>query len=86
MTSDRFLMDNGGGEHTKLWRQRIEVWVWRDAPAGYSHAIQLHDEDGHPVDAFGEPIDGTFLEPSPKNPLTDYNVTHISGRPASRKD
>lgn len=69
---DLFLMDNGAGYVTQLWRHEIirQTWrkvVWRDAPPGEPHEIQLDDIDGHPVDDFGLPLDGKFVDTFAKN-------------------
>lgn len=74
MPSDLFLMDEG--EHhgrrytTRLYRHHIvrrnwAKFVWRDAPPG-SHSqsvtLQFDDIDGKPVDSFGLPLLGNFIE------------------------
>ena len=64
--SDRFEMDNGAGYHTQLWRVLDVIYVGRDAPPGEPYTIEIGDEDGHPVDDFGLPIDGKFIT-SPQN-------------------
>lgn len=67
MPNDIFLMDNGADYHTRLWRVRVMgYWRWRDAPAG-KWQLEFDDEDGHPVDVFGLPLDGEFVEASIKN-------------------
>lgn len=63
-----FLMDNGAGYTTQLWRQEIirahwRKWVWRDAPPGERHEIQLDDDDGHPCEtAWGLHVPGKFVD------------------------
>lgn len=69
MASDRFLMDNGAGYHTDLWRHEIvrRTWTkiqWRDAPPGEKWEIWFDDIDGKPVDNFGIPLDGEFIDVS----------------------
>ena len=71
MPSDRFTMNNGGGYETDLWRHEIirrhwRKFVWRDAPPGERHEIQVDDIDGHPCDDFGLPLRGKFVAPSNK--------------------
>lgn len=62
MKTDHFLMDNGAGYHTRLWRVWSGTkWVWRDAPVG-DPAIELDDEKGRPVDVFGLPVNGSFCD------------------------
>lgn len=72
MKTARFMMDNGAGIYTHLWRVLLvqpaqdeatceATWVWRDAPAGHEWEISLHEIDGHPVDDFGEQLAGKFL-------------------------
>lgn len=73
MPSDRFRMDHGAGYTTLLWRQEIvrkhwRKWVWRDAPPGEPHEIQLDDDDGHPCEpAFGLRLPGKFVDVSAKD-------------------
>jgi len=68
MTSE-FLMDNGAGVVTHLWRTAGtgRRYIWRDGPPGDPYALQFDDERGRPVDVFGLPLDGKFIEPSTKN-------------------
>lgn len=72
MKTARFMMDNGAGTYTYLWRSLViqaakeeatceMTWIWRDAPTGHDCDIYFHEIDGHPVDDFGEPIAGKFL-------------------------
>ena len=75
MTSDQFLVDEGSGHKTKLWRREVRRfgrvdWVWCDAPPGAKYEIRFEDRDGHPVDCFDLPIFGYFIETSTKKILT----------------
>jgi len=62
-----FLMDNGAGIITRLWRQQIggrrwSRWVWLDAPPGDpTWELQFDDERGRPVDTFGLPLFGKLV-------------------------
>lgn len=71
MQTNIFLMDNGCGYHTRLWRRIVMrfgrgEWVWRDTPTGKAQ-LEFEDEDGVPVDCFGLPLDGQFVEASINN-------------------
>lgn len=70
MPKDHFIMDHGSGYTSELWRVEIirQHWrkfVWRDVPPG-AHwsgvSIQFDDIDGHPVDCFGLPLLGKFVD------------------------
>lgn len=75
MSSDRFLMDHGAGHRTLLHRQQITLfgiprWVWRETPPGTPKpktALQFADDDGCPVDTFGLPLFGSFIDVSLKD-------------------
>jgi hypothetical protein len=69
MTTSYFRTDNPAGYHTLLWRTggTGNRYVWRDAPPGEAFEIQFDDEDGHPVDCFGLPLFGKFLDDVPKS-------------------
>ena len=68
MKSNEFVMDNGAGVTTHLWRQQIgknrfSRFVWLDAPPGAPNfELQFDDERGHPVDTFGLRLDGKFVD------------------------
>lgn len=72
MASERFLMDHGAGHRTLLWRQPAAVGrtmhVWRDARLGAKWEIEFEEnDDGYPIDCFGLPLFGEFIEPSIKD-------------------
>ena len=68
MPSDRFRMDHGKGLSSILHRERIfgRRWVWRAREGLVSDGTLFADEDGRPVDAFGLPIMGEFIDASIK--------------------
>ena len=71
MTRDQFLVDEGSGYTTHLWRRPVNrfghlVWICCDAPPGEKYSIRFEERDGRPVDCFDLPIFGDFIEPSTK--------------------
>ena len=67
MAHERFMVDHGAGHRTLLWRQPAvagsKEHVWRDARPGTPHSIECEEDiDGHPVDVFGLPIFGEFVD------------------------
>lgn len=63
MSRDLFRVHHGLEVYTTLWRQRPRTrFVWRDGPAGSPYEIEFDDERGRPVDAFGLPLDGEFID------------------------
>jgi hypothetical protein len=38
------------------------AWVWRDALPDERGGIEFEDVDGHPVDIFGLPLFGSFID------------------------
>ena len=67
MPSDQFRMDHGEGMWSILRRQPSVVgsmrMVWRDAE-GFPAEGYDEDVDGHPVDVFGLPLFGQFVNSS----------------------
>ena len=66
MANDVFIMDNGGGYHTRLWRREIKrfgrsTFIWCDAPPGKKAVLRFEDDEGRPVDSFGLPLFGEFI-------------------------
>ena len=65
MPSDKFRMDHGKGYSTVLARQPKRIggtaMVWRDS----SGEIEFDENiEQHPIDCFGLPLFGRFIEPS----------------------
>ena len=68
MTRDQFLVDEGSGYTTHLWRRPVNrfgrlVWIWCDAPPGEKYEIRFEERDRRPVDCFDLPLFGNFLDP-----------------------
>lgn len=74
MPNNIFLMDHGMGHTSVLYRQEIKRFgrsdmVWRETKPGEPHPRrwpEFADENGRPVDTFGLPLFGKFVEVSVK--------------------
>ena len=64
MTTDFFRMDNGSGYVTHLYRRPFRTThIWVDAPPGDAKwEIRFDDDDGHPINVFGLPLFGEFVD------------------------